>query len=38
MGHDALTERARELGGGGISAAEANLAAVLAEVERRIRS
>ena len=34
MGDDALTERARELAGE-ISAAEANLAAVLAEVERR---
>jgi hypothetical protein len=34
MGDDALEERARELAGE-ISAAEANLAAVLAEVERR---
>ena len=34
MGDDELTERARELAGE-ISAAEANLAAVLAEVERR---
>jgi hypothetical protein len=34
MGDDALTERARELAGE-ISAAEANLTAVLAEVERR---
>ena len=34
MGDEALTERARALAGE-ISAAEANLAAVLAEVERR---